>query len=286
MPARVGRALVLLYERVLRDDIFTLAASIAYAAIVSVFPLLLVLIAILGHLVEQAHAQDTVVRALAPYLPPSALTMVRRTLTAVVPTAGTAGAAALVGLVWSATAVASAARHSLNRILRAPRERAFWHRKLVELAMVLVIGVFLSLSLLASMTATTALVQPLARTLHSVLSSPLATGAEWGGSVLFAWVAFLVVYRFLPNVRVGWRRLLLGSLCAVVLFEGTRSGFFWYLRTLAGYPAVYGPLVGVVVFMIWIYLVALVLLVGAEAMALTNETSQDARGARSHGDRR
>src|SRR5579884_2598237 len=244
----IGRAVAGLRGRALRDDIFTLAASIAYAAILSVFPLLLVLVAVLGRFVEHAHAQQTVVRALAPYLPPSAL--------------------ALIGLVWSATALASAARHGLNRVLGAQRERPLWHRKLVELSMVLVAGAFLSVSVLASAAAATSALRPLATAVHSLFSTPLAAAAEWAGSVLSSWLAFVAVYRFLPNARVERRLLLLGSVSAVVLFEATKSGFFWYVGTLASYPVVYGPLVGAVVFMIWIYLVALVLLIGAEVMVM------------------
>ncbi len=264
----IGRAVAGLRGRALRDDIFTLAASIAYAAILSVFPLLLVLVAVLGRFVEHAHAQQTVVRALAPYLPPSALAMVEETLVAVAPRAGTAGAVALIGLVWSATALASAARHGLNRVLGAQRERPLWHRKLVELSMVLVAGAFLSVSVLASAAAATSALRPLATAVHSLFSTPLAAAAEWAGSVLSSWLAFVAVYRFLPNARVERRLLLLGSVSAVVLFEATKSGFFWYVGTLASYPVVYGPLVGAVVFMIWIYLVALVLLIGAEVMVM------------------
>lgn len=251
---------------------FTLAASIAYGAILSVFPLLIVLIAFLELFIARGHAQQTVMYVLAPYLPQSALTMIRRSLVAVRPTAGIGGAAALVGLLWSATTVASAARHSLNRVLRVRRQRAFWHRKLMELSMVLVVGVFLSLSLLAGAVAATPVFRPLTRAVHFLLSSPPAAATEWVGSVLFAWLALLIVYRFLPSARVQHRRLLLGSFCAVVLFQAIKSSFFWYLRTVAGYPAVYGPLVGVVAFMIWIYLVALVLLIGAEVMAARPES--------------
>lgn len=272
VPARTGRDLVDLYERVLADDVFTLAASIAYGAILSVFPLLVVLIAFLELFIARGHAQQTVMYVLAPYLPQSALTMIRRSLVAVRPTVGTGGAAALVGLLWSATTVASAVRHSLNRVLRVRRQRAFWHRKLAELSMVLIVGVFFSLSLLASAVATAPVLRPLTRAIHYVLNTPAAAAAEWVGSALFAWLAFLIVYRFLPSTRVAHRRLLRGSFCAVVLFEVIKSGFFWYLRTVAGYPAVYGPLVGVVVFMIWIYLVALVVLIGAEVMAARPES--------------
>ncbi|HKX18949.1 MAG TPA: YihY/virulence factor BrkB family protein [bacterium] len=264
---QAGRFLVALYDHARGDDIFTLAASIAYAALLSVFPLLLALIAFMELFIARGHAQQTVMYLLAPYLPPSALTMIRRTLVAVRPTAGTGGAAALVGLLWSATAIASAARHSLNRVLRARRQRAFWHRKLVELSMVLVVGIFLGLSLLASAIVTLPVFQPLTAAVHYLLNTPLGAAVGWVSSALFAWLAFLIVYRFLPSARVQHGRLLVGGLWAVVLFEVIKSGFFWYLRTAAGYPAVYGPVVGVVVFMIWIYLVAFVLLIGAEVMA-------------------
>ncbi len=122
-------------------------------------------------------------------------------------------------------------------------------------------------SLLVSAAAATPTLRPVARTMQYFQTTPPAAAANWVGSALLARLAFLIVYRFRPSVRVQRRRLLLGSVCAVVLFEAIKSGFFWYLRRLTAYPAVYGPLVGVVVLMLWIYLVALVLLTGAEAMA-------------------
>jgi membrane protein len=86
------------------------------------------------------------------------------------------------------------------------------------------------------------------------------------GSWVFSGLTFLIIYRFLPNARLPLRTLLTGSLTGLLLFEAIKSAFFWYLRTLASYPQVYGPLVGVVVFMLWVYLAALVLLIGAEVM--------------------
>jgi membrane protein len=83
------------------------------------------------------------------------------------------------------------------------------------------------------------------------------------GPWIFSGTAFIIVYRFVPNVRVRRRSLLIGSLVAMTLFELTKRAFFWYLLRLAQYPLAYGPLAGVVVFLVWVYLASLVALMGA-----------------------
>ena len=86
------------------------------------------------------------------------------------------------------------------------------------------------------------------------------------GPWFFSGVAFIIVYRFVPNVRVRRRSLIIGSLAAMTLFELTKRAFFWYLLRLAQYPLAYGPLAGIVVFLVWVYLASLVALTGAALM--------------------
>ena len=81
----------------MRNDLPTLAASIAYTAVLSVFPLLIALIAVLSRFVQRAYAEETVLATLAHYLPPVALEAVHDALEAVVPTSGAAAGLALVG---------------------------------------------------------------------------------------------------------------------------------------------------------------------------------------------
>lgn len=85
---------------------------------------------------------------------------------------------------------------------------------------------------------------------------------------LFSGAAFLTIYRFLPNARTTSRSLLLGTAVAAVLFEAAKRLFFWYLGTLARYPLVYGPIAGIIVFMVGVYLVVVLILLGAEVIAL------------------
>jgi membrane protein len=262
-----------------RDDVLILSGSVAYAGMLSIFPLLLAVIAVLGVFVEQPQAQDTAVNALRPYLPPDALMLVRDTLNAVVRTRGTAGIVAILGLLWAATAVAGTLRHALNRVLKVRQPRAFWRRKLVELGLVTLGGLFLSLSFLTSAAVQTAsTLGRLGTIVQGFLQSPAAalTGAlaPW----VFSAAAFFVVYRFLPNARLSPATLALGTGIAVVLFEAVKRVFFWYLRTLATYPLVYGPLAGLIVFMVWVYVVAALMLLCAEVMFLRERPREVSAG--------
>jgi membrane protein len=161
-------------------------------------------------------------------------------------------------------AVASTLLQSLNRVLDAPSARPFWRSKVVELAMVGMGGALIVLSVLAS-AAITLLggVPALAGIIGAFRGSRIWALVVSVGPWIFSGTAFIVVYRFLPHVRVRRWSLLIGSLVAMTLFELTKRAFFWYLLTLAQYPLAYGPLAGVVVFMAWVYLASLVTLIGA-----------------------
>jgi len=258
--------IAVVWQRMGRDDALIFAASTAYAAVLSVFPLLIAVIALLSLFVEQAAAQDAVLRALRPYLPDQSLSLVRETLQGVVQTRETAGLVGVLGLFWGATAVAGSLREAINRVLHAS-PRTYWRRKLIDLGMVIVGGIFFSLSLLGSALLAVLGVRPLGVAFERATGG-LAPVLAVVGPVLFSAAAVFVAYRFLPNVHLRARSLMWGTLVGVTLFEVSKTAFFIYLRTLAAYPVVYGPLAGLVVFMVWVYLVAVAVLLGAEVMAV------------------
>lgn len=259
-------------ERLGRDDILTLASSIAYAALLSIFPLLVGLVLFLSQFASEAEAQRVVFAALQPYLPRDALELVRRTLEDVFRTREAAGVLALVALFWSGTAFASALRHGLNRVLHVSTPRAFWRRKLVDLLLVALGGISLSLSLIMS-TMLTALsrVKAIVRLADLVFRSPTSPVLTVVGPVVFTSLALIIIYHFLPNRRMRWKSVLAGTLVGLLLFEGTTRAFLWYLSTLADYPLVYGPLAGLVVFLVWVYLIALDILLGGEVAGVVQE---------------
>jgi YihY family inner membrane protein len=140
-------------------------------------------------------------------------------------------------------------------------------------------GVFLSLSFLTSaVVQTSEALAPLGSIVDRILQSPLAALAGALAPWVFSAVSFFVVYRFLPNARLSLPTLAGGTALAVVLFEVVKVAFFWYLRTLASYPVIYGPLAGLIVFMVWMYVVAAMVLVSAEVMILRERPRKERAG--------
>jgi len=255
--------LISTYRSLIQHDILMLGGAIAYHALLSLFPLLIGIVALFSRFVDEATAQHAVVRALEPYLPPGVIGIVEEALEGAVSRRGTAGALATLGLFWTTMAVASTLLRSLNSVLDAPPTRPFLHRKVVELALVGMGGALIVLSVFASAALTfLGAVPGLAGIIDAFRGSRIWALAASAGPWIFSGTAFVVLYRFVPNIRVRRRSLLIGSLAAMMLFELTKRAFFWYLLRLAQYPLAYGPLAGIVVFLVWVYLASLVALIG------------------------
>ena len=252
-----------------RHDVFVLAAAIAYAAILSFFPLVIGFIALVSRFVDPASAEQVIVRALAPDLPPVVTSMVRETLDAAIRARVTAGVLAILGLLWAATGGTSFLRDGLNRVLDAREIQPLWRTTGIELTMVATGGALIVLSVIGSAAVTfLSGVSTVAGAADALRQSPLWILAVNVGAWILSGMAFVVVYRFLPDRRVRRSSLIAGGLVAAVLFEVTKRLFFWYLLTLSRYPLIYGPLAGVMVFMVWIYVTALVTLTGAAVIRL------------------
>ncbi len=86
-----------------------------------------------------------------------------------------------------------------------------------------------------------------------------------------------LIFYFLPNTRVRFRDVWPGAIVVGLLWRGALGGFSWYASDLARFNVVHGSITAVVVFLIWIYVSAVILLYGAE-MTATYARLQDAAG--------
>ena len=257
------------YKKFLQDGAPDLAASIAYSALFSIFPLLLGVVAAAGLIVDAAVVRRAIVETLARIAPPATAEFVDRSVQEAIRLRGTFGMLAIVGLFWSATAVASTVRNALNRVLSVVQPRPYLFRKLIDLILVVLAGTFLILSLITS-AATLRLISAfpgLASLIVTLETSTLARLASTVGPVILSTLTFLVIYLYLPNVRLRWTNAISGALVAGLFFEGIKQAFFWYLQTFARYQLVYGSLTGIIVFLVWMYLSSAILLFGAELAA-------------------
>jgi membrane protein len=246
-----------------RDGGALMSRSIAYYALFSIFPLLLVLVSFSSFALDAAEVQQLVQDFVEDYLPVVA-DLVQGNVEQMLAARSTVGIIALVGLLWSASGVFSAIYRAVNRAWGNPKSQLFWAEKIFGLAVVLVVGLLLLATTLTS-------------TIVSVLQSWLPsffvrTASAWGWLSIFlpplvSALTFIILYRVIPKNGVTWRDVWLGGLVAGLVWEAARRLYAWYLANVASYSLIYGSVGAIIGFLLWAYLSAMILLVGAEFTA-------------------
>lgn len=244
------------------DDCSTLAASIAYAAFFSIFPLLLGATSIFGFVISDAAARDKVMNSMYAYLPASS-DFVGKTVTNVMEHRGSVSAVAALMLLFSGRQVFQAVVHALNRAFEAPKERGFVQTLVLVVILIVGVGLLMVLSL-----GITTLVQAMAS--YSVLGygpytdSWILTPIQIVLSLIVSFAMFELMYRAAPNVELGWRDVMPGAVVAALLFELLKNLFVVYVKNFMSTDNVYGAIGGVIVLLTWCYFSAMILLLGAE----------------------
>jgi len=248
------------------DDATHLAAGVAYYAMFSLFPLLLGFLAVGGLVLKSEGVEQSFLDFVTKNLPGSEQ-IVKENVGQVVRFRGLVGIAAIIGLLWMASAVFGAINRAVNRAWNIRRDPPFYIAKPRQMAMALGVGILFLLS-----TSATSAIQVFTDP-DRELGIPgqgflLELGLGHLALRIVPWVMtlliFLLIYRFLPNCKTYWRFIWPGAVVASVLFEVAKSLFVWYLNNIAIYDRVYGSLTSVMALLFWIYISALILILGAE----------------------
>ena len=242
-----------------------LGASLAYYALLSLAPLLVLLVAICGLVFKQSAEQQLVqqITAVAGYS--SANTVQLLLENAHRSNGALATVIALATLLFGASGVFVELRDSLNWIWDAPPQpsitwRSFLLQRLASFVMVLALGLWLLLSLAATAALTFltnffAGVVPLHFAVTGEITNFFVSLA--GMAVLFA-----LVFKFVPDVPIDWRDVGVGAMVTAVLFSAGKSLLGLYLGT-AGVGSAYGAAGSLVALVVWVYYSAQIFFFGA-----------------------
>jgi membrane protein len=248
------------------DDLTDRAAALTYYSILSIFPAMLVLVAILGAAGESAT--NEVLKNIQQFAPGAArniLTSAVKELQHSSTTGGVLAIVALLGALWSASGYVSGFIRASNAVYDIPEGRPAW--KVTPLR----IGLTLALMALAAASALIVVFTgPVARRAGELigLSDTAVTVwsiVKWPVLVLFVVLMIALLYWAAPNVRGrGFRWVSPGSFLALAIWLLASGGFALYVANLGSYNKTYGTLAGIIIFMVWLWLTNLAILLGLE----------------------
>ena len=261
--------------RVGKQRLFGLSGEIAYNAMLSMFPAILAVLTAIGLFAEslQSTFKQLAVQ-LSKVAPDQALALIHNFAREITHTKNTGlFSISFIAAIWAASGALSAAMNALDQIAQIPPEQArpFWKAKLVSLG--LTIGTMFLLVVASFLVFISDLiVKFLVREISSLsilanvwqlLSWPLALG--------IVSTAFAFVYRYGPSRWTHGTPIMPGAVLAAVSWAILSALFRLYVANFGNYNRAYGAVGAVIVLMLWLYLSAVVILVGNELNVTVGE---------------
>ena len=260
-----------LYKKINDDDILGNAAQVAFYFSFALFPLLLFLMSLFGLILgSKQELQQELFGLLAQVMPASAFQLVQDTMEEV--TSSASGGKLTFGILitlWSASAGIDNMRSTLNEVYNLKETRSILRAKLTSLALTIAVGILILIAL--------AFVVYGSQLLDSVLpidSYYVLEALEWITTIVLVLLAFALLYNFAPNHDpFEWKWITPGSVVGVILWVIVSGAFRLYLSYFDSYAATYGSLGAMIILLLWLYLTALVILIGGAINAILDEKS-------------
>lgn len=258
-----------LYIRVVEDDYFGLSAQLAYFFLLSLFPLLLFSITLMGYLPLN---EESLLNLLSTVVPGDTMDFISSNLNDIVNNQnGSILSFSIIGTLWSASNGVNAITRALNRAYKVKESRSFFIARILAILMTIsMIGVIVVAILL----------QVLGRSIGIYLFSLFGLTDDfiqiwdtlrWSISSLVFFTVFLFLYKFAPNQKVYFKEAALGAVFSTLCWQFVSYGFSYYVHTLGKYSATYGSLGAVIILMIWFYISGFIIIIGGVINAIRAE---------------
>ncbi|MDJ0857938.1 MAG: YihY/virulence factor BrkB family protein [Dinoroseobacter sp.] len=261
-PRTWFQAILTVLSRIDDWNLSLISAGVAFFGLLALFPALAAVIAIWG-LVADPVVVDQQIGLMQEFMPDQAYGLIDTqidTLSATTSsTLGWATGVSILAALWSTRAGVSALMRGLNAIYGTPNRKS-WRHYLAALSLTAVlVGVALVALAMVVITPIALALLPMGTSTALALSF-----ARWVIAVSVLLVGLAIVYRYGPNrtcVRMRW--LTPGSLLVIVLWAGASIAFSFYLSNFGNYNEVYGSIGAVIALLMWLYISAFLVLLGA-----------------------
>ncbi len=271
--SQLGRLLHRIAANMVNDRIPGRAAQMSFYFFLSVFPFLLILVATLGLFLDaQSLLGDSVLSRLMPLLPPSILQIYSDLLGYLAAHSDAPLALGIAIALWSSSSGMVSTADGLDQAYQIADRRPWWKRRLVGFAMTLCL-----MLIVAAATTLLTFGVPMAEgaAARAGLESAFVLGwriAQWPLLLAITMLTLDLLYHFGPSRRPArWRWFPVGTWVAMLLWLGATLGLRFYMIRFGNYSVVYGTLGGVIVLLMWFYVTAMAILIGAEINAFSEQ---------------
>jgi membrane protein len=245
-----------------------LAAALTYRSVLSVFPGLIALVALLGVVGQYPETFNAVLRIVGGFAPASTVESVSGPVHQIITHKGGASAllgVGLAGTVWGASGYVGTFSWAANVIWEARRGRS-WYRQWPFNVAVTLVALVLFTSVLIALVLTGPIASSVGKQLGIGSTALEAWGiAKWPAVVVVVSLMITGLYYIAPNVRPpNWRWLTPGAMLAVIVWALSSTAFGLYIANFGSYNKTYGTLGAIVTFLIWVWLTNVAALLGIE----------------------
>ncbi|MGO8907127.1 MAG: YihY/virulence factor BrkB family protein [Solirubrobacteraceae bacterium] len=242
------------------------AAALTYYALMSLFPMLLLAVSLLGVLGEFPATYNAIVAHLRGVVPSVTLAPLAAAVRAALKSRGTAAAALVLAVItglYGATGYLEAARRALNVVFQAHHGRSFVRRKAIDIA-----SIFALLALVLTTLVLMFAGGHIARELLGVGAATVWRIVRWPGACASALLVFSFIYYVTPDVKQRtFRWIMPGALVGVALWLAASAAFSGYLANFKSFNVTYGSFAAAIILLVWLWLTNVALLFGAEVNA-------------------
>lgn len=253
------------YEQIKKDPIQDWAATLAFYFMLSIFPFLIFILALLPYLpldTEQIH------HFVHDYVPPDLAELFTVTVLEVIaePKGGLLSFG-ILATIWTASNGINALIRALNKAHNIDETRSFIKVRLLSIFMTLGMVIVFFVTLLLPVFGNVILMS-----IDRIFTIPEETIAilnrlRWAVGAVIMTTVLMIIYYIAPNKMIKFRHVIYGALTATIGWQLISLGFSIYIANFNNFTATYGSLGGVIILMLWFFLSGLTLVIGGEINA-------------------
>lgn len=265
----------LLGRRFVEDNTADLAATLAYYFLLSLFPLVIFLFAVLPYL---GLTQQELLPFLSRYLPGEVMLLIQQNLGSVFTKSGGLLSLGIIATLWPASNAINALMRTLNRAYHVKETRSFVVIRI--LAMILTLAMIFAIAMTLAVNVVSA---ALVRTLFQHIGISDKFADMWSVvSTLTTFVVIITIFAFLyslgPNMKLKLGEVMVGAVIAGTCWQAASYAFSFYVRYFGHYATTYGTLGGIIILMLWFYITALTIIAGGQINAILHHLRISKRG--------